>query len=288
MPIKSCPKAIKYITTVIFLLGVPSFLFSQEPSSKSGNRGYIEGSSVPEAKKGTVISGEKENTSKPVQASLKEEKSLSELQKQARLYRNRGWDLQNIGNLEGAVNFYQKAIELDPAYAVAYNDLGVIYEAGGAIDRAEDSYLKAVKIDPNYLSPYTNLALLYENKRDLDKAAFYWKKRADLGLSADPWTQKASGRFKDIIAVQKGESFAAGSREQEVIGLTKDVIRQKAVEGEDNRELAKVHFQKAKLSYQKQDEVTALQEAVNAQLLDPSNKEIEKFIEKVQHRLLSR
>ena len=43
---------------------------------------------------------------------------------------------------------YQKAVAVDPSYAEAYNDLGVIYEAVNAPDKAEQCYIKSIKVDP--------------------------------------------------------------------------------------------------------------------------------------------
>ncbi len=283
---KSCPKTIIYITAItLFVSGGVSFVFSQESDLRAANRGYVDSRNIPETKKETVVF--KESTAPQTKTKEVPEVHLSEIQKQARAYRDEGLRAQEIGNLEQAVVLYQKAIELDPAYAIAYNDLGIIYEALGAMDRAEGSYLKSIKVGPTYMSPYTNLAIFYENKRDLDKAAFYWEKRANLGSHYDPWTQKARQRLNDINVVLKGLPSPSDTREQEVIGLTKDVIKQKAAERQDAKTLAKTHFQKAKLYYEQQDEVTALKEAIDAHMLDPSNKEIEEFIEKVQHRLLS-
>ncbi len=215
-----------------------------------------------------------------------ESKDLTELQRQARLYRNQGLELQRIGNLEGAMALYQKAIELDPSYAVVYNDSGILYETKGFIRYAEDSYLKAIQADPYYLSPYSNLALLYENQRLLDKAALYWKRRAELGLPDDPWTQKAKQRVRDIKMVQEGAPDT--SSEQAVFDLIRDVSRYKSIITEDDRELARVYFRKARMNYEKGDEVTALKEATDALLLDPSSVEIQDFIEKVQTRVLTR
>ena len=210
---KACLKTTIYISIVALFLTVAAyFTFAQEADSKVTNRGYIESRDIPESKKETVIF--KESTPS-AQASKAQEIPLTGLQKQARAYRDEGLRAQEIGNLEQAVIWYQKAIELDPAYAVAYNDLGILYEAGGAMDRAEGSYLKAIKVDPTYMSPYTNLAIFYENKRDLDKAAFYWKKRADLGSPFDPWTQKARQRLNDINVVLKGLPSASDAREQD-------------------------------------------------------------------------
>jgi superkiller protein 3 len=211
---------------------------------------------------------------------------LTELQNQARLYRNQGLEKQQTGDLEGAMQLYQKAVALDPFYAVAYNDLGIVYEAKGLIDRAEESYLQATKLDPFYLSAYSNLALLYEGKRDLNKAAFYWEKRVKLGAPDDSWTLKAKQRLNDIQLVTEG--MGEGAREQEVISLIKDVASQKDLKKKDNKALARAYFEKAKLNYKKGDEVTAFREAINAQQLDPNNKEIQEFITKIQKRLLSK
>ena len=209
------------------------------------------------------------------------------LQIQARKYREAGLENQRVGNLPEAMSLYQKAIVVDPGYAVAYNDLGVIYESTGSPERAEESYLKSIKIDPTYLSAYANLALFYENQRNLEKAAFYWDKRAELGLPDDPWTQKAASRLKDIRMALSDKPIS-DEREKQVLGLMKDVVVYKSVINKDDNALAQDHFQKAKLSYKKGDLATAIKEALDAQNLDQDNPEIEAFIEKAELRVLSR
>jgi len=204
---------------------------------------------------------------------------------QARQYREAGLEKQRVGNLAEAMSLYQKAITVDPGYAVAYNDLGVIYEAMGFPERAEESYLKSLKIDPAYPSVYTNLAFFYENQRDLDKAAFYWGKRAQLGSADDSWTQKAASRFKDIRVSKQPVS---DQREQEVLGLITDVAVNKSAANKDDKTLAQDHFQRAKNSFKRGDLVTAIKEALDAQNLDQDNPEIEAFIEKAELRALSR
>ncbi len=210
----------------------------------------------------------------------------SSLQEQARNYRSQGVEFQRSGDIDAAMSLYQKAIELDPAYAVAYNDLGIIYEIKGSLERAQESYLKSIKIDPQYLSAYSNLALLYENKRDLDKAALYWQKRAELGSPDDPWTQKARQRLEDIRLVLRGG--AGKYKEQEIIRLIDEVGNQKIILRQSNQALADKCFEKAKQNYLKQNYAAAIKEALDAQQLDPANKDIEAFIEKVQLRALSR
>ncbi len=248
-----CQNKIKITATIFFLLYGIFSLFAQEP-----------GKGAPLAK----------------------EKNLTELQKEARAYRSQGLELQGKGNLEGALGFYQKAIELDPLYPDAYNDLGIIYERHGYLDRAEEVYLRCIKIDPGYLGAYTNLAFLYENMRDLGKAVSYWRKRVELGSPDDIWTQRAKQRIKDISLVM-GNSGLRG-KEAYVVEFMKDRNAQRIRE-QDTRELSKSNFSKAKAMFRKGDDVTALKLAVDAQQLDSSNNaEIEEFIDKVRKRLLSR
>jgi len=249
MQSQSCQNKARFITAIIILLWLTTFLFAQEPN-------------------------------------------LTELQKQARNYRAQGVELQRTGNIDEAMALYQKAIELDPSYQIAYNDLGILYEGKGFIDRAEECYLKAVKIDPDYLSAYTNLALVYENKRDLKKAAFYWEKRLELGSSDDPWTQKARQRLEDIRLVLSNRPFE-DNQEQEIVKFLKDVEAKKSILKKDNKEkdnkaLAKDYLGKAKVKLKDGDEVTALKIAIDAEQLDPSNSEIKEFTNKIQTRLLSR
>ena len=206
---------------------------------------------------------------------------------QARKYREEGLKYQEMGNLSEAKLRYQKAVTLDPNYAVAYNDLGVIYEGEGSLDNAEECYLKAIKIDPTYLSSYTNLAFFYENKRNLKEDEFYWSKRAELGSPDDPWTQKATRRLKDIRSVLNDRSFG-DEREEEVLGLIKDIAVDKSTFNKSNKELARVYFEKAKKSFNNGDLSAAIKQAIDAQQLDQNNKEIEEFIEKAQLRALSR
>ncbi|MDD5281101.1 MAG: tetratricopeptide repeat protein [Candidatus Omnitrophica bacterium] len=199
---------------------------------------------------------------------------------QARKYREEGLENQRLGNIPAAMSLYQKAIALDPTYAVAYNDLGVIYEAAGFPDRARESYFKAIKVDPGYLSAYTNIALLYEDQRDLERAAFYWAKRAELGPLDDPWTQKAASRFKDIRMVLSNRPVA-DAREEDVLGLIKDVSVYKSVFKKADKVQAQNHLRKADHYYKKGKLTLAIKEALEAQDLDQANPAIKEFIEKI-------
>ncbi len=118
--------------------------------------------------------------------------------RQAVYYRNQGLELQNKGDLDGAMSAYKKAQEADPAYAIVYNDMGVISEGRGLYKQAEQNYRKAIETDPKFASAYSNLALLKEEQGELDQASSYWQKRAEVGEPDDPWTIKAKEKIFNL------------------------------------------------------------------------------------------
>jgi tetratricopeptide (TPR) repeat protein len=278
----SCRKrTINIALTLCCIFNFVALLFAQEAKySPIENKGYIQTSGAPETKKGTVLFKEGDFFGP------QEEKSFTVLQKSSRIYRDQGYALQSIGNLDAAMALYQKAVACDPSYVIVHNDLGIVYEAKGMTERAEESYLRAIQADPYFLSPYSNLALLYENKRDLDKAKIYWEKRAQMGLAHDPWTQRARKRLEDIRLVLSDRPLE-DIREREVAGFLRDVENQRRVFGENKKGKSAVLFERARMSYEAGECAAAIKEAIDAQQLDPSNKEIETFIEKVQLRALS-
>jgi tetratricopeptide (TPR) repeat protein len=216
-----------------------------------------------------------------------DEKDMPEQQKTARRYRAEGYELQNIGELDRAMALYQKAVALDPRYATAYNDIGIIYESRGMSDAAEESYLKAIQTDPGLLSAYSNLAILYENKRDLDRALIYWQKRAQLGFLDDPWTQKAKLR-QDEIRMVLSENPVQDIINREAIDLMEDLKSQRLPPELQYLVDSRRSFEKAKECFKKEEYAAAFKLALDAQQMDPSNKEISRFIERVQRKALSK
>lgn len=61
-----------------------------------------------------------------------------------------------------AIYRWEKAVELDPNYAAAFNDLAIAYEHEGQLDKARKAYEKALGIDPNNSQIRQNYELFRE------------------------------------------------------------------------------------------------------------------------------
>jgi len=190
---------------------------------------------------------------------------------------------QKQGNLEAALSYYQKAIELDPNYVIAYNDLGVVYDLMGMPDLAEQVYLKGLKMNPRYLNFYSNLAMLYEGKKDYAQAAHYWNRRAVLGDPKDPWTENARKRL-DAITFMVPE-LRQRLIEQETINLIKQVEEQKKLQQEMNLKKAAQHMENARKLFREGKYQKVLEEVDLALSLDPQIKDASDLVEKAKVKI---
>ena len=64
-------------------------------------------------------------------------------------------------NYDEAITCYKKATELDPDFASAYYNLGIIYTAQGMFDKAVPAYKQVLTIKPDYYAARNNLATAY-------------------------------------------------------------------------------------------------------------------------------
>ena len=73
-----------------------------------------------------------------------------------------GINVAQRGLWREAIYRWQKATEIDPTYAAAYNDLAIAYEHEGQLDKARKAYEKALELAPNNSQIRQNYELFKE------------------------------------------------------------------------------------------------------------------------------
>ena len=88
--------------------------------------------------------------------------SFADARSDARAQVNFGIDVAQRGLWREAIYRWEKAVEIDPKYASAYNDLAIAYEHEGQLDKARQAYEKALELDPNNSQIRQNYELFKE------------------------------------------------------------------------------------------------------------------------------
>ncbi|MGE3513480.1 MAG: tetratricopeptide repeat protein [Vicinamibacterales bacterium] len=73
-----------------------------------------------------------------------------------------GVDVAQRGLWREAIYRWERAVELDPTYAAAFNNLGVAYEHEGLLDKARQAYEKALALEPDNIQIRQNYDLFKE------------------------------------------------------------------------------------------------------------------------------
>ena len=87
---------------------------------------------------------------------------IADSRSQAREQVDFGINVAQRGLWREAIYRWEKAVELDPKYAAAFNDLAIAYEHEGQLDKARKAYEKALELDPNNSQIRQNYELFKE------------------------------------------------------------------------------------------------------------------------------
>lgn len=94
---------------------------------------------------------------------------------------NKGIFYQNRGDIEQAFQCYHRLHEIDSTWADPYYNEGYIHLLiTEKLDSAVFFFNKAVELDPQYYQAYNNLGLAYEKQGDFDNARFYYTKAIEI------------------------------------------------------------------------------------------------------------
>jgi Tfp pilus assembly protein PilF len=89
------------------------------------------------------------------------------------------------GDNEAAIAHLQKAIEIDPGYIQAYNNLGARYLRAQEYDKAAEEFLRALELDPNCQPAASNLGFTYIALQRYSDAEQYARRAVDLDATSN-------------------------------------------------------------------------------------------------------
>jgi tetratricopeptide (TPR) repeat protein len=112
------------------------------------------------------------------------------------IYGNLGMAVLAKGDGDKAMEYFSKAIKLDPANAEAHYNLGNCYLSQDLLAKAVGEYAKAIKIKPKYVKAYGNLAVSYARMDRIDEAVVNFRKVVEL----EPNSPDARFNLGNILA----------------------------------------------------------------------------------------
>lgn len=83
---------------------------------------------------------------------------------------DRGLRLIQEGNIEEAIKYYDKAIELDPEQSSFYYNRGLARQMKKEFERALEDYSTAIRLDKEFISAYLNRGLVMYQLEELEEA----------------------------------------------------------------------------------------------------------------------
>jgi Tfp pilus assembly protein PilF len=88
--------------------------------------------------------------------------AFADARRDARAQVDFGVNVAQRGLWREAIYRWEKATQIDPNYAAAFNDLAIAYEHEGQLDKARKAYERALEIEPNNAQIRQNYELFKE------------------------------------------------------------------------------------------------------------------------------
>jgi tetratricopeptide (TPR) repeat protein len=94
----------------------------------------------------------------------------------AQLAYDDGMDYLKDQDIPNAIEKFKKAVQLDPEFVYAWDNLGVSYRKNDQFDLAIEAYLNSLKLYPKGKLPLINLAVVYNVSGNQEKSREFYKK----------------------------------------------------------------------------------------------------------------
>ena len=95
-------------------------------------------------------------------------------------WNEKGMERYNRKDYQGAIEYFRKAIELDPKYARPWNNMGSAYGKLGDYNKEIECCRKAIELDPKLASPWNNMGTAYYYLGNYPKAVECFRKAVEL------------------------------------------------------------------------------------------------------------
>ncbi len=105
---------------------------------------------------------------------------------------------EKLENYEKAINCYEKAVNINPKSAEALSRIGLCYESLDEIQKAIEAYERVIKVDPKLNDAWYNIGINYKKLNKSDKAMEYFEKAVEL----DPHDVDAWGHIVSVYLDQ--------------------------------------------------------------------------------------
>ncbi len=100
----------------------------------------------------------------------------------ARAHDNLGLAWMGVNKYDLAIGEFNKTLELNPRYYLAYYNAGVAYQLQGDLEKARFAYEESLKINPSYFRSYYNAGIVYKKLGEPDMAISSY----DRAIALDP------------------------------------------------------------------------------------------------------
>ncbi len=115
-------------------------------------------------------------------------------------YYHRGGTYYHWGQLDHAIEDYDRALQLDPDFPDVFNDRGWIYVRTGKFDQAIADFDRAIELKPDYALAFVNRAAAYMGKGQFDQAI----DDSDQAIRLEPDNAKAFNT-RGVLYLNTGE-----------------------------------------------------------------------------------